>query len=248
MSDELEQGTNLEEENQSPMPSEEAQDLPDNASDRTREEFEKLKKHNQELKEQLERQSRASTPSVLDSLNPSVPDAKAFNNLNQSQVESIQESFTTKGDDGYEYVDVKKLNEALRKADERAKRAEEQAKQAQQQFERFEEKQQTKVAYSEFPQLDPNSDKFDRKFYENVRDKLIAQAYRGEKDLLKAASEVKDLMGEPKAKPEVDKKQTQKQVIASQTSARAGDWDNLVQATRKGQSGAIAERLRRSGY
>lgn len=260
-----EQGHNqVEEENQSPVPSEEAQtdELPEDAQERTRKEFEKLKENNRKLKEELDKQ-RQNQPSVLDSLNPTYGQpqvsAQSFSNLNQSQVDSIAQSLTTKGDDGYEYVDTAKLNEALKQANERAKRAEEQARQAQERFSRYEETQQVREAHRAFPELDPKNENYNPTFYNEVRDKLIAQAFRGEKDLLKAASEVAEIMGIGKQKAQqaeqkqakVEQAQTQKQQIASSgTRSTNTQWDHdrLVSGTRMGQPGALAERLKRSGY
>ncbi|MCC7571444.1 hypothetical protein KO465_09045 [Candidatus Micrarchaeota archaeon] len=271
MPDEPQGQEQMEDQDQSPMPSDEDQtegDLPDETTERTREQFEKLKESNQKLKEELERAKTQPQPSVLDSLRPppQLPQfsANQFSHLDQQQVDQVSEQLINKGEDGFDYVNTNALKSALKEANDRARRAEESARMAAERFNRFEETAQIREAYSKFPQLDPNSDKFDSTFYNNVRDKLIAQAFRGEKDLVKAATEVGSLYSpkEPiKEQKEEEVKQPQEadtqsqtkkeQIMATGNSAgryTGADFDALKAGTMRGKKGALAERLRRSGY
>jgi hypothetical protein len=254
----------MEDQDQSDMPTDEDQDgLPEETKERTREQFEKLKEANRKLKEELEA-NKQPQPSVLDSLNPGyqpvnnyqAPSANAFSHLNQQQVESISEKLINKGEDGYDYVNTQALERALKDANDRAARAEEQARMAAQRFNKFEESAQIREAYSKYPQLDPNGDQFSEAFYSNVRDKLIAQAFRGEKDLVKAADEVARLIQpvkahvkEPVREEEAQTKKEQINATGTATSRySSADFEALKSGTLRGQKGALAERLRRSGY
>lgn len=247
--------------------------------ERTAAYIEQLKAENAKLKEQAGQNSRQ--PGVLDSLRPTEGQpgnvqpqppqgmqhsrqvsAGQFKNLSQGDVDSIQKSLTYKGEDGFDYVDTAKLNKALQDANARAERAEAAAKKANADFTRYEETQMQREAYGKYPQLDPASEKFDQRFYNNVKDKLIAQAFRGEKNLMKAAGEVAEMsqggQTPPPASPQpqepspAQQKLTQKQQINASGGASRGqsNWDHnqLRQGTMHGDDNALAERLKRAGY
>ncbi len=164
-------------------------DLPEDVSERTRQQFEKLKKHNQELAKKLEElqktgQKEEPVESVFDSFNPKVDVAEPqipnpnqdFNYLNQQQISNIANQFVDQ--DGN--VDIDGLNQALYQANLQAKQAIEEARKAREEIARWEENRQTKEAYAKYPQLDPlQKDKFDRKFYELVRDRMVSNFSRG---------------------------------------------------------------------
>lgn len=220
--------------------------LPDGVNERTAEQFEKLKKHNQELKEQLEKASAKPTQSVLESLRP----ADNYPNISQAQANEIAEQvFDDQG-----FVDPNLLNQKLAKAEETAKQAIEAAKQAQQQLRNFEETQQTQQVYSKYPQLDPNSQSFDPQFYSRVRNELIGQMMSGKENLMEAADVVTQAFSAPIQKQAQEQEdQTLKQQASSNLGTSQGasspvDHDWLVEETRRGNQDALAERLRRSGY
>jgi DNA-directed RNA polymerase specialized sigma54-like protein len=133
--------------------------LPEDVSERTRTEFEKLKAHNKELSEKL-KSLEPKPQSVFDSLRPQTP--QAFGNLTPQQVGDISQKYT----DGEGYLDENALSQALRDANERARRAEVAAQQTRDEFRQFEEKEQVRKTHSKFPQLDSNSDQFDPRFWE----------------------------------------------------------------------------------
>lgn len=262
------QGQETEKETQSPVPSDDkptddSKELPEEAKDRTKEQFEKLKKHNQELSEKVKNLEgyRQPQPSVLESLRPpsqpqQVPSSQ-YKHLNQQQVDSIQKELVKKGKDGYDYVDTNLLQQRLQTADQRAKRAEMRAQRTEEKLTRLEETQQMRDTYSQFPQLDPNGNKFDSNFYNLVRGELMNQAMRGEKDLQKAATTVNSALSSYKTsdkkesqEPKKDTKKAQKQQInASGSAGRTDvDFDQLRRESLQGKKGAIAERLKRSGY
>lgn len=245
--------------------------LPEDASDRTKQQFEKLVESNKKLKEELEAakaKQQSEIPSVMDSLRPKEPvqqskevkvDANKFNNLNQDQVNQLQSDLTYKGEDGYEYVNTALLNKRLEEANKQAEQARQEAKMASAQFQRFEEQTQLSEAYQKFPQLNPNNkDQFDPNFYDFVKAELMTQAMRGEKNLVKAAQDVDKRIGHYKKTGEAMEKQEDVQskkeqinatgtVSTNSRYAKQGD-DYLREATMRGKPGALAERLRRSGY
>lgn len=220
--------------------------LPDGVNERTAEQFEKLKKHNQELKEQLEKVTAKPTQSVLESLRP----ADNFPNVSDAQAQELAEQvFDDQG-----YVDPNLLNQKLAKAEETARQAIQAAQQAQQQLRNFEETQQTQQVYQKYPQLNPNGDSFDPQFYSRVRNELIGQMMTGKENLMEAAEAVTKAFSAPiqqQAKEQEDqalKQQASSSLGTSQGASEPVDYDWLVEETRKGNQDALAERLRRSGY
>lgn len=239
-------------------------ELPEEASERTRKEFEKLKAHNKELQEKLKQQT-PEKPSIMEEMYPretQTPpriDASQFPGLTQQQVNQVQEELTYVGEDGYKYIDPNKLQRSLKEADERARRAEEATKQVSEQIRRYEETQQVKEAYKDFPELNPNSESFDPNFYELVKGELLNQTItRGQRDLVKASRTIKERLSSYSQGSQKQEKQKEEQVkkeqinatgfSQSRTSHTASGFDDLVAGTRYGKPGALAERLRRSGY
>ncbi len=268
MSDE-QQGQKKEKETQSSMPDDtkptddSKKELPEEAKDRTKEQFEKLKQHNKELAEKVNKLEgdRQPKPSVLESLRPpsqSPPkpiQSNKYQHLDQQQVDQIQKKLIRKGKDGYDYVDTNLLQQRLQEADQRAKRAEQRAQQTEEKLTRLEETQQMRETYSQYPQLDPNSNDYDSKFYNLVRGQLMTQAIRGEKNLMKAATTVDEALSaknqskKEESKPEDKAKAKKQQINTSGSAGRSDiDFDQLRRESLQGKKGAIAERLKRSGY
>lgn len=270
MPDELNQGQVSGGETTSDMPADnkpaevvDGEELSQDTSERTRQQFEKLTQKNKELAEkirQLEGDPQPQQTSVLDSLRPQSPKTPQNMNvgeLNQGEVNQIkQDLFDSQG-----YVDPALLQSRLDEANRLAKEAQQRASQVEQNYVRFEEDRQLKETYKEFPELDPNNPGFDQKFYNAVRNDLIGQMMSGEKNLLKAASRVSQFYplkrGEAEAKAIMQKEQ--KEQIAStgnsggQASSSANHWkqaeqETLAEATRRGSVDALTERLKRSGY
>lgn len=240
--------------------------LPDDVQERTREQFEKLKAKNKELAEQL-RAKETPKSSVLEELYPQENTSQyqptgnfqvgTFDSLSQKQVKDIQDDFTYVGDDGYKYIDQAKLSAALKEANERAEKAAKSAQIANDTVRRFEETQQVRETYQSFPQLNPNSTEYDQNFYNLVKGELMNQAMRGEKNLMKAAKTISESInayrGQGTQQAQAQKVQTQKEQINATTSAHRGtyssaDIEELVRGTMLNRPGALAERLKRSGY
>lgn len=230
-------------------------ELPQDAKDRTQEQFEKLKQSNQELKEKLEKlETSEEAQSVLDSLKPKAMPQMPDLDLPDSEKKKEEPRLI----DERGYVDGQLLEKNLTQAQKRALEAERRAKEVQEKLVRYEETQQTREAHKEFPQLDPNGKNFDKSFYKLVRNELIGQMVEGKKDLVKAARDVSKIY-QPEAKEETpaeteaQKAEKKEQINSGTRSAPRGaaysdlDEQQLAAATRQGKKGALAERLRRAG-
>jgi len=276
MPDEIKgQDQEVKEQAPSPMPSENQPteestietegSLPEGVSDRTKQEFEKLKAKNKELAEKLSSYEKPSkVPSVLDSLRPqpvtdAAPQAQVqvtpedMGNLSHQQVDDIVKDLV----DANGYVDEALLKKRLLEANEKAKAAEDRAKMAEQKAEqavaevsRFSQGQQVQKTHADFPEVDPDSDKFNPTLYELVRNELIGQMLEGKQDFHAATRKWVEKLGlrQPAEKQES---------IAAKEHINAGEstkpntrlsHERLVQGTMDGDENAIYERLKRSGY
>jgi hypothetical protein len=253
--------TSLPEENEMSEPSydEETQDseatgdLSVQASEKTRQQFEKLKEHNRKLKEQLDQlsQSGKKKPSLVDELYPQIQPQQPFNN--QPAVNQVASSLV----DENGYVDMQVLNNKLESLNLQAQQAREEAMQARQQVERYEHNKETREAYKEYPQLDPDDASFDPAFYDLVKKHIVGQMYEsGKGSILEASRAIGKLAGVGAKKAEAQEA-TQKNIlqreVATQSVAKAGrspqvQLDELRSRSVKGDLDAIAERLRASGY
>lgn len=238
-----------------------SQELPEETKERTREQFEKLKKANAELKSQLDAVARAKTlPSVYESVLPgagqggvpsSTGQAPVFQGIAPQVVAKEQQKLM----DEQGFIDVDALEQrlqAIAQAEERAKRAEEAARQAQDRIARFEQDATAKLLHQAYPELDPTSQQFNAQAYELVRNELVSQLIQtGEQDGLKAAQKWETFFRKPQP--------TQQQVQAQEALANIGttqgagrsalttDLDQLRQQTRKGSVAALNERLKAIG-
>lgn len=238
-------------------------DLPENASDRTRQEFEKLKAKNKELAEQLRLKEQQNRPaSVMDELY--VPPVREVQDtspnypvLTENTIEEVKQSLVDR--DGY--LDAQALERQLsgyansqRQALESAKRAEERARAAEERIARFEQTQVTQELHKAFPQADPYSDKFDVNFYNHLKKEIIFQMTQGKTNPLEAAQQVTTYY-KPTAPDttKADETIVQRQQASTQTGGKRGtpakySEEDLVKGTRQGDLNALGERLRRSGF
>lgn len=226
--------------------------LPDGVSERTKEEFEKLKAHNAQLK--AENELYKSKTSVLDEFKPPTEVQVETPNLSTTQVAEIKSKFV----DENGFVDVAALEKELTAAEERAKRAEETAKRIEKRIQDSEETVQVKKAHADFPQLDPHSDKFDPKFYKLVKLNLVDQMMNGKQDIVQAAQEVAELyhpVDVQQAKTEavteykskVSKRDQASEDVSASGKGAPTDLDELRQKTQAGDNDALFKRLQASG-
>lgn len=240
-------------------------ELPEEVKERTKAEFEKLKEANRLLKQELEA-SRPKPQSVLESLRPQggQVDKKEIatliednTDLKGSEVDDVIKQLV----DEDNYLDTDKLKKVLadnsRKmsmAEQRAAKAEEVAKMASEKVTKFEETEQMKRVYQEFPTLNPESENFDERFFQLVRNEMIGQMMEnGQQDLTAATKKVMDIYrpGEAEAK-KLEAATTQREQASAGVSAAQGKADlnheDLVNRTKKGDREAIYARLQAAGY
>lgn len=261
--------TTPEGEQEAPVPSAEEttevteqDELPESSNSRTREQFEKLTEKNKELARKLEEYERRERygSSVLDENSNTggqrVPSLDDYQHLTTQQAENIAQDFI----DNEGNVDINGLNSALRQANARAEAAERKVQQVAQTVEQAEQNRQLEEAYKEASWLDPNSNDFDPKKYNLVRDRLTRYYRAGQKPrLLNVVKELEADLGDFSTPTKEKEKQVveaykQKQTAKAQasnvgTSSRREPVEDrkandLVQRTRHGDKGALLERLK----
>lgn len=241
----------------SKKPAEPKEVIPEGSSDRTKEQFDKLKKKNKELSDKLKK-AGAEPVSVLDSLEPKPvpprvqPRAGQYPYLTKQQQGEVKQGLVDK--EGY--VDVALLNQRLQQANAEAARAKQEVRQVRKEVRGIEESRQVREAHEKYPQLDPKSEVFNQKFYDLVRNELIGQMMKGKRDLMVAAERVSNLLQPNKDKAEKEQKAETKKEQTEQINATgkakqgaytSADQDRLVEGTMRGKKGALAERLNRAG-
>lgn len=229
--------------------------LPDGVAERTKEQFDKLKEHNAQMKAELD--ALKGKTSVLDEFRPPT-DAVETPNLPPDKAEEIKSKYV----DENGYIDVAKieaLDAELKAANETAKQAKDTATRLEKKIQNSEETVEIKAAHAEFPQLDPHNEKFDPNFYRLVKLELVDQMMNGTKDLMKAAQSISKLytpqVDVQKAKEEAVvefSKKTAKRSQASEDVTGRGkgepsDKDEMSRKTQQGDVDALYKRLQASG-
>ncbi len=213
-------------------------ELPEGTSERTREQFDKLKT---QLRE--ERSRKTNVQNVFEQLRPAQPA------VTQEQINSFVDPVTGQ-------VDINGLNTLIYSTHQRAARAE-------QTVQGWIEGQQEKEAYTSHPDLDPNNLKsFNRTLFNKTRAVLMdsmlnPQDYNGKpltvkeagdlaKGVTSQAIDAAEKAGAQKAIESLTPKEQASLEATGRSDRRndVGDYDQLRQKTRKGDSQAIMERLR----
>lgn len=253
----------VEELSTSEEPTEEAQEvepeLPEDAKERTRKEFEKLKASNAELKRKLDEQQQL--PSVLDypgmempQISPQVrqqymqPPTLQMPQFNQQTPQPIAPRLV----DEQGYVNASVLEQQLKQAEQariKAEEAERRAFEAQQRIARFEQDNETKALYQQFPELDPHSESFNRDAYDLVKNELTSQIINtGKRDAIMAAEKMSRYFRTkaPANQKVLEQRKQVTTVSGTQPRIPETDLDELRLRSRN-DSNAVAERLRRLG-
>jgi len=236
-------------------------ELPEDAKDRTKEQFEKLKEHNKQLKQENEKLKGTSQPipSVLDFLSEPAPPVPQYvkdkyatpvavpTALNQTQTQP-QPTPQLVNEDGYVNADVLKSQlDQARIAREKAEDAERRAKESEYRIAKFEQDAETKALYRDYPELDPMSESFNKDAYDLVRNELTAQIVNsGKRDAIGAASKLSKYFRttQPSNQKVVEQRQ---QVSASSKTSMRESGDSLDELKARNDDSAIAERLKRLG-
>ena len=231
------------EETTQPMPSEnkpETEDsLPDEVSDRTKEQFEKLKEKNKELAQKLELLEKVNQPetpkiSALESLRPQlkqeVPEV-------QPEEEEPDESFS----DADGYIDEARLKKRIDNSKLKAKEAEEKAKIAQQKaeealrkIEEYEITNEKKAVHSAFPEIDPYSPKFNPKLYDQVSKEMLWNLVNiGKEDFYGTTDKVVSEWRQANANVEQQKQQATQQTEQVKNEIQEPNKSGSVSPSRK---------------
>jgi len=241
--------------------------LPDNASERTKTQFEKLKQRNAELaKEKADLESRipkeeeaSNGESVFDGFYPreaqtpqapvepvGTPQVNAPY-LNPLQVQNIAASYV----DAEGNVDLVKFNEAIARSNNVAFEAQRRAQSVEEKLARISQKEQEREAYAQYPEIDPqNRAKFDKELFEMTRDRLLRNMYNGKEErLVDVVKSIRTRYNPPvdvqKAKEQAVSEYQQSQSKRNQEPFESGrgeetktDYEDLRRRTRtKGEIG-----------
>lgn len=231
-------------------------ELPEDAKERTKQEFEKLKAHNKELAEEVERLKKPQQ-SALESVIPNGVAAVAPN-LSSQQVDDIVKGLV----DENGYLDQALLENTLRTANQQVKQAQAEAaqarleaKQALSTVNKFGQDREVRIAHKKFPNVDPESPKYDPNFFKLVKNELLGAMYEGRKlEFVDACREVSKVYSPKKDTQEVKAKAVEeyKENVASKSSLNPTgssrpdnklSKDDLIEGTRKGDAASIAARL-----
>lgn len=226
-------------------------ELPEEVSERTRVEFEKLKQHNKELQEKLRQQEEQDIPeSVYADLKPKEANKQLLQNFNAN----LPQNELDKLMDENGYIDPVLLKQTLENSQSQAQQALAEAKRMREEFENARETEQVKQAHKQFPMLDPKSTDFNPQFFDAVKNEMVSQMIRGQKDLVSAAAKVAGWFPiQTTKKDDAEKKDLQaKQANLTGTSlsrppAKESDDQELVKRMWKGDRNALLERLKKSG-
>lgn len=147
------------------MPASEVEgELPEEASERTRREFEKLKETNRILAEKAAKYEKFEAKNALEDV---------FGNINRGAMPTPQPPSSQDFIDEQGNVDVRGLNEALARANYTAQQAQALAQQTAQLAKKQAEEYQIREAHSKHPWMDPTSEQFDEDSYNLVKDRLV---------------------------------------------------------------------------
>lgn len=240
------------EEQESDLSDEEEREALANAKnpERTRAYIERLKAE----RDAARTPTRSQPQSVFDEFR--IPSADQYAGLNQHEVDSLTHQIVE--DDGT--VDVARLNAALAEANQKALFAQQQAQQTAERVQRYGEGRQLKEAYEIFPQLDPKHKKFDPNFYEMVSQKIMVENYAkgGAMTVKQAAEHINQFYRRPETNLEKVKDEAVQEYKENQAKRQQGpvekgkgeprvaleDHEDLRARTRRGDAGAVAERLK----
>lgn len=234
-------------------PQSQSDELPDGVSERTREQFEKLKESNKRLKAQLEANQQPKK-TIVDDLFPQNKPAQQYHNLSPQQVQQATSNFV----DAEGYLDAEALNSELVRLNKIAQEAQMAAVAARQEIERSQQDEEMRKAHTLYPQLDPESPEFNQDFYDMTKKHVVGQMYeQGRGSLLIAAQAVAKLMKvtESKVKAEQSREnnvQRREQLATDGSSAKRPsgniNLDELRRRSIAGDMDAISARLKASGY
>jgi len=218
---------------------EEEMSLPDGVSDRTKEQFEKLKEKNRRLSDELKNKEEVKPVHVHASVLDDAVEAYApqFKNLSQNQVEATAKALI----DQEGYLDEKRLQQMLDENNRKVEEALDRAKKAEEKIATVEQRTTMERVHQKYPQLDPYHKGFNPSFYDFVKNDLLGQMVKGTKDVMSAAQRADKFFSQFKTQDNVVPNPEPK--IVNQVGRSMPDRSNTGT-----QELTIAQRLKRSGY
>lgn len=233
-------------------------DLPEEVKERTKLEFEKLKEHNRQLAEEVERLKATPKESVLESLSPKQMGQAQYPNLNQQQVDDVIKGLVDENgylDEALLRTTLEKHNREVMEAKALAEQARQEALRARSEVSKFEETREVRIAHKKFPNVDPESKSFDPAFFKQVKNTLIGAMYDGRKlSFVDACREVAEVYSPKTDKQEAKAKAVQeyKENIATKSAlnqtgtqrpSTKASKEDLVEGTMRGDVESINARL-----
>ena len=237
------------EETTQPMPSENKpeeveESLPDEVSERTKEQFEKLKEKNKEMAQKLELLEKVNQPqepklSALERLRGTPPtQTQQTQPQPEAEVEDDEALIDENG-----YLDEARLKSGLTKSQLKAKEAEEKALKAQQQAEKamrrveeYEITSEKKRVHSAFPEIDPYSDKFVPELYDQVsKDMLWNLVNIGQEDFFGTTEKVVGQYRQKNAGAQQQQQEQQQQAERVKQEVQEPSRSGQVASTRREQ-------------
>lgn len=239
-------------------PQEPQEGLPEEVSERTKREFEKLKEHNRQMAEELKALKGPPRPGLLDSYGmgqytppvaPQVPQVQPQSYLPTATVEQIKQDVVDS--EGYlNQAELERRLSSASQAEERARLAEEKAQQALEKVARFEANTQARDLYASYPELDPSHPQFNEEAYELVQGELLKQLVnRGSQNAIEAAHKMSRYFRKPQVTPAqretLQARSQQSAVVQAKPAPLSADQD-LVRRSLHDES-AMDERIRLAG-
>lgn len=238
--------------------------LPENVTDRTREQFEKLTDSNKKLLEankllyqELAKKNQSEQtfapiqqPNIPDSQGVKIPDVDKF-----VEIDPIT---------GEQYVDETKLRTAISDANARAVRAEQAVTNYIRQQQAVEEDKQTREAFTTYPELNPGGGNFDKEMHRRTRSILLdsmmnptdydgrALTFKEAADMAKSQTDKEATQLEKKVEGQRQESLANKEEASLEATGKTGftapatqsaEDSDLVRRTRLGDPWALAQRL-----
>lgn len=226
-------------------------ELPEDAKERTRREFEKLKEHNKQLAEENKKLKGQSQPfpSVLESYlaGPVTPVAPVYQQPVYQQPAPQPQPQALIDDQGYVNADVlQRQLEIAELASRKAEEAQERARQAEERITRFEIDNETRKLYESYPELDPASPDFNEEAYSLVKNELTGQIVNtGRRNALEAANKMSKYFRQQAPNPVLEqRKQAIQSVGVAQRPISTTDFEDLRRRSAHDPN-ALFERLQR---
>lgn len=238
-------------------------ELPAHTSDRTTEQFEKLKEHNRRLNE-----AQQTLQKELEKKNQILQQFVGLQPQTQSVDTSVDQFVEVDPITGEKFVNQDKLNKVIVEAKKQAEEAKKSVQEYIQSKEQQEMNSQAVEAFRNYPMLNPEAEGFDKEFHKRTRafiaDSMrFPQEYGGRVLTFKEAADLANIEKErQQQKQQIEEKRAEKQSITQEPESVSTDaiiasrneneeLERLRERTRRGGDAgtwALADRLSRISH